>query len=300
MISPEQAAEMLYAATTSTNLGSIPTVVPTPTHYQLSGQTGHRALWAGFISMTVSAGVFALLSWNVPVSKRVFHVTTTLFSVISALAYFAMAAGQASSMSCHAARDHHKHVPDTFHDECRQVYWARYVDWALTASLVLLNLCLLAGVDGAHTLMAVAANVIMVLAGLFAAYGTESTAQRWGWFAISCLGYLFVVWHVGLNGTRSASNKSARVSKLWASLAIYSLTVWAAYPIVWGIAVLARKTSVDTEIIIYLILDILAKPVFGLWLLISNRAIAESNVELGGYWSQGLPAEGRIRIGDED
>lgn len=302
MIAAEQVAEMLYPAATSTSKppGSIPTVIPTPTHYQLAGETGQRTLWVLFALMTLSAGVFALLSWNVPTSKRIYHVTTTLFSIISALAYFGMAAGQASSLSCHAVRDRHSHVPDTFHDECRQVFWARYVDWALTTPLVLLNLCLLAGVDGAHTLMAIVANVITVLAGLFAAYGSEHTAQKWGWFTIACLGYLFVVWHVGLHGTKMVQNKGGRVSKLWASLAIYSLAVWAAYPIVWGIAALARRTSVDTEILIYAVLDILAKPVFGLWLLISHRAIAESNIDLGGYWSQGLSAEGRIRIGDEE
>jgi bacteriorhodopsin len=63
---------------------------------------------------------------------------------------------------------------------------------------------------------------------------------------------------------------------------------------------LARKTNVDTEIIIYAVLDVLAKPVFGLWLLVSHRAIAESNIDIGGYWSQGPAAEGRIRIGDEE
>jgi hypothetical protein len=50
----------------------------------------------------------------------------------------------------------------------------------------------------------------------------------------------------------------------------------------------------------YAVLDALAKPVFGLWLLISHRAIAETNVDLDGYWSHGLAAEGRIRVGDED
>lgn len=63
---------------------------------------------------------------------------------------------------------------------------------------------------------------------------------------------------------------------------------------------MARKTNVDTEIIIYAVLDVLAKPIFGLWLLVSHRAIAESNIEIGGYWSQGPAADGRIRIGDED
>jgi bacteriorhodopsin len=257
MISPDQVAEMLYpaavaaaaAATSTGKPGPIPTVIrmpslsltttthplttppATPTHYQLSSETGHRALWTGFVLMAISSAVFALLSWNVPVSKRVFHVTTTLFSIISALAYFAMATGQASSLSCHSVRDRHRHdIPDTFHDECRQVYWARYVDWALTTPLVLVNLCLLAGVSGAHTLMAVVADLVMVLAGLFAAYGSERSGQKWGWFAISCLGYLFVVWHVGLHGTRMAQNKGGRVSKLWASLAIYALALWAAYP----------------------------------------------------------------------
>jgi hypothetical protein len=69
---------------------------------------------------------------------------------------------------------------------------------------------------------------------------------------------------------------------------------------IWGIAPLAQKTNVDTEIIVYIVLDILAKPVFGFWLLISQRKIAESNIDLGGYWSQGIGAEGRIRIGDEE
>jgi hypothetical protein len=47
------------------------------------------------------------------------------------------------------------------------------------------------------------------------------------------------------------------------------------------------------------VLDILIKPVFGLWLLTSHRAIAETNIDLGGYWSQGVATEGAIRIGEE-
>lgn len=69
---------------------------------------------------------------------------------------------------------------------------------------------------------------------------------------------------------------------------------------VWAIATLARKTTVDTEVLIYAVLDVLVKPVLGLWLLMSHRSIAETNIELPGYWSQGLASEGRIRIGDEE
>lgn len=50
----------------------------------------------------------------------------------------------------------------------------------------------------------------------------------------------------------------------------------------------------------YAVLDVLAKPVFGLWLLLSHRSVPETNVELGGWWAHGLSNEGRIRIGDDD
>ncbi len=181
--------------------------------------------------MALSAFIFALLSWNVPTSKRIYHVLNTLAVLVSALAYFALATGQASALRCHTVRDHHEHVPDTFHDECRQVFWARYVDWAITSPLVLLNLCLLAGVDGAHTLMAVVADWVMVLGGLFALFGDERTAQMWGWLAIACLGYLGVVWHVGVHGAMMVQDKGVRVSRLWGALALYSLVLLAAYPV---------------------------------------------------------------------
>jgi len=180
------------------------------------------------------------------------------------------------------------------------VFWGHYVDWALTTPLLLLDLCLLAGVDGGHTLMAIVANVIMILSALFSAFGKTGTAQHWGWYGISIISYVFVLWHVGLHGTRMVSAKGAGVKKLFSSLALFTFLVWTAYPIVWGVAQGARKTSVDTEIMTYAVLDALAKPVFGLWLLISHRAIAETNVDLDGYWSHGLAAEGRIRVGDED
>ncbi|KAK4141893.1 uncharacterized protein C8A04DRAFT_13653 [Dichotomopilus funicola] len=303
MISPEQVAEMLYPASHTKGPGPIPTVVPTPTHYDLSTTTGHRTLWVLFAAMTLLTALFALLSWNVPTSRRLFHITTTLLTLISALAYFAAATGAGSTLTCLPVRDHHnKHgIPDTYHRECRQVFWAHYVDWALTTPVLLVNLALVAGVDGAHTLLAVVAGEVSVLAGFGASAGASAVAGAvWGWFVIAALGYLFAVWHVGLHGTKSVQAKGQRVARLWASLAIYTLALLAAYPIVWAIAPLARKTSVDVEIIIYAVLDILVKPVFGLWLLGSIRSIAEANIDVGGYWSQGPSAEGRIRIGEED
>ena len=69
---------------------------------------------------------------------------------------------------------------------------------------------------------------------------------------------------------------------------------------VWGIADGSRNMDVDSEIVSYAILDTLAKPIFGAWLLFTHMSMPETNIELSGFWSQGLGSEGSIRVGDDD
>lgn len=180
--------------------------------------------------MLISSALFTAMSWNIPISKRVYHVVTTLITIIGALSYFAMASGHGVTSRCERVTDKFEHLPDLHHLECRQVYWARYVDWTLTTPLLLLDLCLLAGVDGAHTLMAIIASLIMSLTGLFAALGNEHTAQKWGWFTIACLSYVFVIWHVALHGYTMVKAKGDRVTKLFGGLAAFTLILWTIYP----------------------------------------------------------------------
>jgi bacteriorhodopsin len=58
--------------------------------------------------------------------------------------------------------------------------------------------------------------------------------------------------------------------------------------------------SVDAEVITYAVLDVLAKAVFGAWLLTTHANLPESNVELGGFWTYGVNREGALRIGDDN
>lgn len=281
----------------------IPTVVPDPTIFQDADNNGFRALWVVFGLMVLSSGVFAFLSWNIPVSRRIYHIITTIITLTAAVSYFAMATGHATTHHCTTVTQHfgkhHNDFPDTHRVVCRQVFWARYVDWTITTPLLLLDLCLLAGVDGAHILMAVVADIIMVLSGMFAAFGDKHNAQRWGWYTIACVSYVFVIWHVAIGGYRVISARTSRVKKLFSSLAIFTFILWTVYPVIWAIADGSGRLSVDSEIITYAVLDILAKPVFGFWLLAAHRKIPETNVDIGGWWSQGLGAEGRIRLDEE-
>ncbi|KAF2102569.1 family A G protein-coupled receptor-like protein [Rhizodiscina lignyota] len=279
----------------------LPTVIPDLPEFQKVHHDGKTTLWVVFVIMLVASIIFTGMSWSIPISKRLYHILTTLITIIATISYFAMATGHGVTWHHIKAVEQHDHgLPDTTRDIYRQVYWARYVDWALTTPLLLLDLAFLAGMNGGTILIAIVADVTMILTGLFAAFGSETTGQKWGWYAIACIAYLVIIFQLVLNGRTASLAKGSNVSKFFISIAAFTLIVWTAYPVIWGVADGGRHISVDGEIIAYAVLDILAKPIFGIWLLVTHSRMPETNVELGGFWSQGLASEGRIRIGDDD
>jgi len=288
------------ATATPTHVAPIPSVLPDHPIHEFAGDSGKKTLWVVFVLMVIASASFTALSWKVPVSRRLYYVITTIITIVAALSYFAMATGHGVSIHKITIRHQHDHVPDTFEHIHRQVYWARYVDWSLTTPLLLLDLGLLAGMSGAHIIMAIVADLIMVLTGLFAALGSEGTPQKWGWYTIACIAYIFVVWHIALNGGANATAKGPKLHKFFVAIAGYTLVLWTAYPIVWGLADGSRKVGVDGEIIAYAVLDVLAKGVFGACFLLTHANLRETDVELGGFWANGLNREGAIRIGEDD
>jgi len=300
IVDPVQAFATGTIPLATSSVAPIPTVVPTLPEYQDASETGTRTLWVVFVVMVIASLAFSGMAWSVPISKRLYHIVTTLITITAAMSYFAMASGHGVAYHHVTERETHKHVPDTTHDVYRQVYYARYIDWAITTPLLLTDLCLLAGLSGGHMLMTIVADVIMILTGLFAAFGAEGTPQKWGWYAIACIAYLVVIWHLALHGRATAMAKGGKVGKFFAAIGGFTLIIWTVYPIIWGIADGSRNMNVDEEIIAYAVLDILAKPVFGAWLLFTHMRMPETNVELGGFWSEGLKSEGGIRVGDDD
>jgi bacteriorhodopsin len=145
-----------------------------------------------------------------------------------------MATGSGNSFAHIVERESHKHgIPDTIVHVLRQVFWARYVDWSLTTPLLLLDLAFLAGLNGANILVAVLADEVMILTGLFAAYG-HSDGQKWGWYAMACVAYLVVVYLLAIPGRRAVLAKDGKTATLFASIGGFTLILWTLYPIVWG------------------------------------------------------------------
>ncbi|RYP18930.1 hypothetical protein DL765_003608 [Monosporascus sp. GIB2] len=290
----------LPTATMTATPTPLPTVKPDPiplVFSQSATETGHRTLWVVCALMGLASLVFYYLASRVPVQKRLFHFITSLITTIAFLSYLAMATGDGVALRTISTKENSSHT--VIEITQRQIYWARYVDWSLTTPLLLLDLALLAGLSGYSILVTITADVIMVLTGLFASFG-DFKAQKWGWYAIGCLGYLTIIYQLAYKGRQAVANKDNRTRSFIGAISLFLLILWTVYPIVWGFAQGAHIASVDAEIIAYAVLDLLAKPVFGLWLLLSHDSnVVRSTPSLDGFWSEGLLSEGSIRVGEE-
>lgn len=151
----------------------------------------------------------------------------------AAISYFGMAVGDGISYNKITIEHEHKHgIPSTYDYVKREVYWARYVDWCITTPLLLLDLCLVAGLNGGHITMAIVADLVMILTGLFAAFAADDAmpTKKWGWYAIACIAYLVVIWHLAIHGRAMAMSKGGKVAGFFASIAGFTLILWTAYP----------------------------------------------------------------------
>ena len=180
----------------------------------------------------------------------------------------------------------------------RQFFYARYLDWTLTTPLLILDLAFLAGLNGANIFVAIVADLIMIMTGLFGA--TSEGSSKWGWYAMAWAGFLVIIYIFFTSGRKSVQNRTNDTKKLFNYLGIFTLILWLGYPIVWILGEGVRKFSVDGEIIAYAILDVLAKPVFGFWLLLSHARLTGQLCLHDGFWNRGLNTAGAVRLGEDD
>ncbi|KAG7005690.1 opsin-1 [Physcia stellaris] len=276
----------------------MPTVLPDDISYQKAGTTGTNALWVVFVIMLVSSLAFYVMAFRVPVQKRLFHILTAFITTFATISYYAMAVKAGVSENEITIKHSQKHFPDTFSYIYREVYWARYVDWSVTTPLLLLDLSFLCGLAGANILVAVVADIIMIMTGLFAAL-TVPESPKWGWYAMACLAYLVVIYQLAINGRGVVQQKDKKTGTFFVAIASFTLVLWTVYPIIWGVADGSRIASVDAEIIAYAVLDILAKPVFGFWLLFTHDSMS-SSASIEGFWAHGLGKEGTLTVGDDE
>ncbi|KAL1961642.1 hypothetical protein VTN77DRAFT_1357 [Rasamsonia byssochlamydoides] len=253
----------------TSTVGPVPTVIPGDTPvFQHIHDAGKRTLWVVVVLMGISSLCFYVLASRVQVHKRLFHILTSLITTISFLAYLAMATGDGIAWKYACTHEYHRHVPDTKQEYLRQVFWARYVNWILTNPLIIINLALVSGMNGASLLVAISADLIMFVSGLIATFARHE--RLWVWYTISCISYLTVIYQVGFNGSRASTQRNQQTQRFFGSFSGATLLVMALYPIILAASPLAHRLTLDSETIVWAILDILTQAVFGFWLLLTH------------------------------
>lgn len=266
-----------------------------PIHVAHAHETGKRALWVFFAMFTISMVVVLLMAKRVERKLRLFHLITATILGMAMLSYLTMANGLFTAIVpvYHHAKDGAR--------VARQLFYARYIDWLFTTPLLLLDLALLSGLPLITTVMLMLADVAMILVGLFAALSHGGEKVRWFMYAISNAFYLYVLFTLVFSGRSAAKLQSSGVQRVYNVTSLMVIVLWTGYPIIFALTEGTGKISVDAEIIAYGVLDVMAKIVFGFYLLIAHSHSEGDSVVISDFFTQPRGANGGYgAIGQDD
>jgi len=229
---------------------------------------GQVCTWIALLCMaltTVYAGMKASQSKNNGVEMLTFFITA-----IATIAYLTMATG-------HGVMDSGTEQP---------FYYARYIDWLFTTPLMVWDLMELTNSDAMHIFVVVGLDVLMIVCGIVGCLLIEH-GIRWAFFILGCVFFAMVCKELlaGLNRGASAARG------VYASATYLTVISWTCYPIVWALCEGSDVVSVNVAALLYCVMDVVAKCVFGI-IIVSNRdaieAVNRARVK-GGAVSEATP-----------
>jgi bacteriorhodopsin len=220
-------------------------------------EKGNKMLFIAFLGLAVPTAYFVYKT-PAPPAKRFYHLVTVGVTLIASLAYLTMATG-------------HGYYMRPF--DCRQFFYARYVDWAFTTPLQLIDLLGFAGATSDTTFFLLGVDFLMIIAGLIGAFVEGD--EKYAFFGFGMLMFAPIIYYLLVDLKESAKGLGKDAEGVYNKISMLTAITWACYPVVWLFAEGSNKLSADTEAYAYTILDILAKSVFG-FIIISGRDALEA------------------------
>lgn len=210
-------------------------------------------------------------------SQRVFHYTFTVALLVGTSTYFAQAA------------DLGWNVEPAGQELPGQIFWAKYINWAIGFPSLALALGLLSGVSWTTIVTNLFICWLWVLNYLAAAYTT--TDYKCGFFAIGTFVYVILAM-----STLNESRESAQVIGITRDYVILSVWVnllWLLYPIAFALSDGSGAISVTGGLVFFGVLDALLLPVttFAFLGLSRNWDFARLDLDFSEYRGNG---KGRI------
>jgi bacteriorhodopsin len=184
-----------------------------------------------------------------------FYFATCFATAISTFAYYAMLSGQGWLIT----------------PNCRQLFYVRYLEWFFSTPLILLDLGMIAGADVGLLAAILGAQMLLVFGGFMASI--SSGHIKWLWFVLSLMVFAAVLF-VMIRGFRKLIERShPAIVEVYSKCSWLSAITWSLYPVVFIFSVGTGDWSPNFEIMIYGVLDILSKSVFGFVLLLSHEGL---------------------------
>ena len=238
-------------------------------------------LWIGTIGMAL--GAFLIYFLGAKMKERHHAITGFFVCAIAACMYLLMAFGQGDVVVSKATLAITP-IGVGADVNAELVYWARYLDWVFTTPLLLIGL-MTVGLKALSTTGEVVreraalvggvigADVLMILTGLFGALSLNDN-HKYVWFAISCGFFLAVLVLIWGPIRAAAAEQGAGVAALYGKLLGILTVLWFIYPILWILGTEGTGTiSLNTEVIVFTIIDLAAKVGFGILLVVGVKKL---------------------------
>jgi len=231
---------------------------------------GSDWLWAVFavysftLIATIISGYFARQG------EKIFHYLFTISLLTGSVAYFA-AASDLGNVAVRTADN----TPGT-----RQIFYARYINWFVGWTPVILAVGLFSGVSWATIIYNIALSWAWV--AIWLAGALTPTTYKWGFFTFGLLAYFLL--SASLLHTGSITAKRLNITRHYSGIAGYLVFFWMLYPIAWGVDDGGNKIGVTSGWVFFGILDLFTVPFLSLAVLFLARSWDYRNLNL--YFTQ--------------
>jgi bacteriorhodopsin len=231
---------------------------------------GSNWLWAvtAVYCVTLLGTIFT--TYFAKQGEKIFHYLFTISLLTGSVAYFCMAS-DLGNVAVIAADN----TPGT-----RQIFYARYINWFVGWTPMVIAVGLVSGVSWATIVYNVA--LVWAWVSIWLSGAMTPTNYKWGFFVFGVLAYFLL--SVSLILTGSTAAKRLNVTKHYSALSFYLVFFYMIYPIAWGVDDGGNKIGVTSGFVFFGILDLFTVPFLAIAILALSRSWDYRNLNL--YFTQ--------------
>jgi len=222
-----------------------------------------NVLFVGFALLFLGFIMCCYFTYQAQYGTRKFHYASLMINGCAALAYLYMA-----SKSGYLIRA----------DDGRVFFWARYVDWVITTPLLLFDLGGVAGAELGEVFGIIGLDVLMIVAGLIG--GIMGPEYRWIFWAFGMFCFVPIIYMLLQTFKDQMQDLNLKRKDTYGKMMSITVITWIAYPVVWALGEGAGMLEQTIEVLLYVILDVIAKTVFSFILLQAHESFREEGGSL--------------------